>query len=58
VFGCRNFRVTICALGGKTLLVELALQIRREHRLRAWETLLGGLLGVVAAKVILRLEKA
>jgi hypothetical protein len=25
---------------------------------RAWETLLGGLLGVVAAKVILPLEKA
>jgi len=44
--------------GGKPLLVELALQIRREHRLRAWETLLGGLLGVVAAKVILPLEKA
>ena len=36
MFGCRNFRVTIWALGGKTLLVELALQIRREHRLRAW----------------------
>ena len=50
-----------CAAYAFTLMVTLAITGETSMSIlaaRAWETLLGGLLGVVAAKVILPLEKA
>jgi hypothetical protein len=50
-----------CAAYAFTLMVTLAISGETSRSVlaaRAWETLLGGLLGVVAAKVILPLEKA
>ena len=50
-----------CAAYAFTLMVTLAISGETSMSIlaaRAWETLLGGLLGVVAAKVILPLEKA